>query len=70
MDAGGAIITALGAAGYRVTEHVSLEHAGAHTPGHLFVRISSRGEQAVMLGHMAVSPLHLVTGPCPPRGPR
>ena len=57
------------AAGYRVTEHVSLEHAGAHTPGHLFVRISSRGEQAVMLGHMAVSPLHLVTGPCPNQHP-
>ncbi len=57
-------------AGERVTEHVSLEHAGAHTPGHLFVRVDSEGEQAVMLGHMAVSPLHLVTGPCPQQHPR
>jgi hypothetical protein len=56
--------------GDRVTEHVSLEFAGAHTPGHQFVRISSRGEQAVMVGHLAVSPLHLVTGPCPQQHPR
>ena len=51
--------------GDRVTANVSLEHAGAHTPGHQFVRVSSGGEQAMMIGHLAVSPLHLVTGPCP-----
>jgi glyoxylase-like metal-dependent hydrolase (beta-lactamase superfamily II) len=55
--------------GERVTEHVSLEHAGAHTPGHQFVRIESGGEQAVMVGHIAVTPLHLVTGPCPQQHP-
>jgi glyoxylase-like metal-dependent hydrolase (beta-lactamase superfamily II) len=56
--------------GERVTAHVSLEHVGAHTPGHQFVRISSDGEQAMMVGHLAVSPLHLVTGPCPQQHPR
>ena len=56
--------------GERVTANVSLEHAGAHTPGHQCVRISSGGEQAVMVGHLAVSPLHLVTGPCPQQHPR
>jgi glyoxylase-like metal-dependent hydrolase (beta-lactamase superfamily II) len=56
--------------GERVTATVSLEHAGAHTPGHQFVRIRSGGEQAMMVGHLAVSPLHLVTGPCPQQHPR
>jgi glyoxylase-like metal-dependent hydrolase (beta-lactamase superfamily II) len=56
--------------GDRITDHVSIEHVGAHTPGHLFVRIESAGEQAVMVGHLAVSPLHLVTGPCPQQHPK
>ena len=56
--------------GERVTANISLEHAGAHTPGHQFVRISSGGEHAIMIGHLAVSPLHLVTGPCPQQHPR
>jgi hypothetical protein len=56
--------------GEHVTANVSLEHVGAHSPGHQFVRVSSGGEQAVMVGHLAVSPLHLVTGPCPQQHPR
>ena len=56
--------------GHRVTEHVSLEHVGAHTPGHQFVRIHSGGETAVMVGHVVVTALHLVTGPCPQQHPR
>jgi glyoxylase-like metal-dependent hydrolase (beta-lactamase superfamily II) len=55
--------------GASVTPNVSLEHVGAHSPGHQFVRIHSGGEQAVMVGHIAVSPLHLVTGPCPQQHP-
>ena len=39
--------------GEHVTDDVSLEHVGAHTPGHQFVRISSNGEHAVMVGHLA-----------------
>jgi glyoxylase-like metal-dependent hydrolase (beta-lactamase superfamily II) len=57
-------------AGEHVSDHVSLEHVGAHTPGHLFVRIDSDGESAVMVGHVVVTPLHLVTGPCPQQHPR
>ena len=53
----------------RVTEHVTLEHTGAHAPGHRFVRIDSGAEHAVMVGHLAVSPLHLVTGECPQQHP-
>jgi glyoxylase-like metal-dependent hydrolase (beta-lactamase superfamily II) len=56
--------------GDRVTANISLEHVGAHTPGHQFVRISSGGEHAVMVGHLAVSPLHLVTGPCAQQHPK
>ncbi len=56
--------------GDRVTANVSLEHAGAHTPGHQFVRVSSGGEQAIMVGHLAVSPLHLATGLCPQQHPK
>jgi len=56
--------------GDRVSEHVSVEHAGAHTPGHLFVRVAAGGAQAVIVGHLAVSPLHLVTGPCPQQHPQ
>jgi glyoxylase-like metal-dependent hydrolase (beta-lactamase superfamily II) len=56
--------------GHRVSTNVSLEHVGAHTPGHQFVRVSSGGEHAVMVGHLAVSPLHLVTGRCPQQHPK
>jgi glyoxylase-like metal-dependent hydrolase (beta-lactamase superfamily II) len=49
----------------RVTDEVSIEHTGGHTPGHQIVRISSGGEQAVIVGHLAVSALHLATGECP-----
>ncbi len=56
--------------GQRVTENVTLEHVGAHTPGHQFVRIHSGDQTAVMVGHVAVTALHLVTGPCPQQHPR
>ena len=48
-----------------VSANVRFDHTGAHSPGHRFVRIESRGEVAVMLGHLALSPLHLATGECP-----
>jgi hypothetical protein len=53
----------------RVTDAVTLEHTGAHAPGHRFVRISSGGEHAVIVGHLVVTPLHLVTGECPQQHP-
>jgi glyoxylase-like metal-dependent hydrolase (beta-lactamase superfamily II) len=52
-----------------ITDAVALEFTGAHTPGHAVVRIDSEGERAVMVGHLAVNPLHLVTGECPQQHP-
>jgi glyoxylase-like metal-dependent hydrolase (beta-lactamase superfamily II) len=49
-----------------VTDDVSIELTGGHTPGHQIVRIHSGGEQAVVVGHLAVSALHVATGECPP----
>jgi hypothetical protein len=43
----------------RVTDDVTIEFTGAHSEGHQLVRISSNGEEAVMLGHLALSPLQL-----------
>jgi glyoxylase-like metal-dependent hydrolase (beta-lactamase superfamily II) len=48
-----------------VTGDVSLELTGGHSPGHQVVRVHSRGEQAVIVGHLAVSAVHLGTGYCP-----
>jgi glyoxylase-like metal-dependent hydrolase (beta-lactamase superfamily II) len=47
-----------------LTREVSVECTGAHTPGHQIVRIDSDGQRAVIVGHLAVVPLHLETGPC------
>jgi glyoxylase-like metal-dependent hydrolase (beta-lactamase superfamily II) len=52
-----------------VTDEVTIDFTGAHTPGHQVVRISSNGESAVILGHLAVSPLHLATGRCAQQHP-
>lgn len=41
-------------------------HTGAHNPGH-YVFHFGEGPQASFVGHLAVSPLHLSTGPCPPQ---
>jgi glyoxylase-like metal-dependent hydrolase (beta-lactamase superfamily II) len=50
----------------QLTDAVSIELTGGHTPGHQIVRVSSGGAQAVIVGHLAVSALHLATGECPP----
>jgi hypothetical protein len=48
-----------------VTTNVRFDHTGSHSPGHRFVRIQSGDDLAIMLGHLALSPLHLATGECP-----
>jgi len=48
-----------------LTSAVTIEHTGGHNPGHQIVRVESRGARAVHLGHLAVVPLQLVTGPSP-----
>ena len=48
----------------QLTKEVSLRFTGAHSPGHQVVRIDSNDEHATVLGHLAVVPLQLATGPC------
>src|SRR5207249_6372431 len=43
--------------GHRVNEEVWLEPTPGHTPGHVSVRISSRGEDAVITGDLMHHPL-------------
>ncbi len=48
------------------------EVVGAHCPGHSLLHFSpaSGGDTAAsMIGHLAISPLHLVTGECPQQHP-
>jgi glyoxylase-like metal-dependent hydrolase (beta-lactamase superfamily II) len=48
-----------------VVPGVAVELTGGHSPGNQVVRISSHGEEAVMVGHLAISPVHFVTGENP-----
>jgi len=41
-----------------ITSAVSLDLTAGHSPGHAVVRIRSGGEQAIMVGHLALTPLH------------
>ena len=43
--------------GHRVNEEVWLEPTPGHTPGHVSVRISSRGEDAVITGDLMHHPI-------------
>ena len=47
----------------KLTSAVTLERCGGHCPGHVMVRIDSNGEEAVIVGHLAVTPIMLGTGP-------
>jgi glyoxylase-like metal-dependent hydrolase (beta-lactamase superfamily II) len=44
-------------AGHRITDEVWLESTAGHTPGHFSVRISSRGEDAVITGDVLHHPI-------------
>lgn len=50
--------------GDEVLPGVSAEWTGMHNPGHCAFHV---GRSATFVGHLAVSPLHLGTGPCPPQ---
>jgi hypothetical protein len=45
-----------------VTSEVMTRWTGAHSPGHQVVTVISGEDQATMIGHLALSPLHFVTG--------
>jgi glyoxylase-like metal-dependent hydrolase (beta-lactamase superfamily II) len=42
-----------------ITSAVSFDLTAGHSPGHALVRIRSGGEQAIMVGHLALTPLHV-----------
>ena len=44
---------------HRITDEVWLEPTPGHTPGHVSVRISSRGQEAVITGDMMHHPIQL-----------
>ena len=44
---------------YRITDEVWLEPTPGHTPGHVSVRIRSRGEEAIITGDMMHHPIQL-----------
>jgi glyoxylase-like metal-dependent hydrolase (beta-lactamase superfamily II) len=50
---------------YDVTDEVQLEQSAGHTPGHALVWLRSDGDEAVSVGHLAVSPLHVAVGRSP-----
>jgi glyoxylase-like metal-dependent hydrolase (beta-lactamase superfamily II) len=56
---------------FEMADDVVLELTGGHSPGHQAIRIGggARNEQVVIVGHLAVTPMHLVTGPCPQQHP-
>jgi len=64
--AGAEALRALHAAGaadpvdlpYRITNEVRLVASGGHTAGHATTEVRSQGERAVLIGHLAVNPVH------------
>ena len=44
---------------HQLTEHITLTHTGVHSAGHLVAVLSSDSHQAALLGHIAISPIHL-----------
>jgi glyoxylase-like metal-dependent hydrolase (beta-lactamase superfamily II) len=44
----------------RITDEVSLQPSPGHTPGHVSVRISSAGEEALITGDMVHHPMQLI----------
>ena len=44
---------------HRITDEIGLESTPGHTPGHVSVRIESKGERAVITGDMVHHPVQL-----------
>jgi len=51
--------------GDEVAPGVTAEWTGMHHVGHCAFHVSSSDGAATFVGHLAVTPLHLATGPCP-----
>jgi glyoxylase-like metal-dependent hydrolase (beta-lactamase superfamily II) len=54
--------------GESIVDGLSAEVTGGHCPGHAVLHFNDAAgtPQATMLGHLAISPLHLATGECAP----
>lgn len=50
--------------GEEIVPGLRAEWTGMHNPGHCAFHV---GGAATYVGHLAVTPLHLATGPCPPQ---
>jgi glyoxylase-like metal-dependent hydrolase (beta-lactamase superfamily II) len=46
---------------FELTPEVSVHLVGGHSTGHAIVRVDSGDQHAVLLGHLALSPIHLTT---------
>ena len=58
------------ASGAELLGDVRAEVTGGHAPGHTVVHLGPAGAPiASSVGHLAISPLHLSTGPCPAQHP-
>jgi glyoxylase-like metal-dependent hydrolase (beta-lactamase superfamily II) len=44
---------------FELTPEVSIHLVGGHSPGHAIVRVESGDHHAVLVGHLALSPIHL-----------
>ncbi len=51
--------------GDQLAPGVAAEWTGMHNIGHCAFHIGSAGAAATFVGHLAVTPLHFATGPCP-----
>ena len=45
---------------YRITDEISFELTPGHSPGHMSVRLSSKGEEAIITGDMVHHPVQFV----------
>lgn len=54
--------------GENIVDGLRAEWTGAHNPGHAVFHAGEPAE-LTFVGHLAVSPLHLATGPCLPQHP-
>jgi glyoxylase-like metal-dependent hydrolase (beta-lactamase superfamily II) len=54
--------------GDEIVAGMTVEHTGAHNPGHCVFHFGAE-PALTWLGHLAISPLHLATGPCPQQHP-
>jgi len=48
--------------GHVLAPDITVKETGAHSPGHAVVRVESGGQLALLIGHLAITPLHIVAG--------